>query len=263
MRTEKRYNQETNTLTLPRKQTMSPYKIAIDQTTQTMNQRLKNFRYLVVMIICAGLGSVIWAGVSWSASPLAGLLLVVALCGLCLLFDFKLLKKWRQDLLEAWIGGELDFKAFCEAINTIPTLPKDSVQSMLDSLPLAKDLVSEQGISSSTRTAIAAVVTSVYQDRYYHTALLVVVWALIIGVTLGTVIAGTWSMLLWGLCIVPFFLLLKWMKLRQLRRVDNKIQIAGKSPDFDFEQFTELTTDLGMADRVARRILCQKEILSS
>ena len=60
---------------------------------------------------------------------------------------------------------EIDFRALYDAVIPISTLPEDTVQSMLETLPSSGDLVAEQGVSASTRMAIAAVVTTIHKCR--------------------------------------------------------------------------------------------------
>src|SRR5215510_327581 len=76
--------------------------------------------------------------------------------------DAKLLSDWRPRLLDAWVKKEIELRSFCDAISAITTLPKDTLQSMLATLPSVRDLVAEQGIFSSTREAAAALTTTMH-----------------------------------------------------------------------------------------------------
>jgi hypothetical protein len=102
--------------------------------------------------------------VAWALSPLAGFFLLLPISSVCVL-DSRLLNDWRLQLLEGWARGELDFRSFRAAVEAVPTLPKDTLQSMLATLPSAGSFITEQGISSSTRNAIAAVVTAIHACR--------------------------------------------------------------------------------------------------
>ena len=125
---------------------MFSYRAAIDQTTQTIDRRAKPFRNLIVAVTFVGLGSILWAGIAWSWLPLAGIFLLVPFCGLYLFVDGKLLNQWRHELFAHWEKGELDFRALYDAVTAISTLPKNTVESMLETLPSAGDLVTEQSI---------------------------------------------------------------------------------------------------------------------
>ena len=97
-----------------------------------------------------------WAAVTRTFLPLAGLLLLFPAYGLFLILDAKLLSDWRYRLLDAWVKKEIELRSFCEAVRAIPTLPKETLQSMLATLPSVGDLPTEQPISSSIREATAA-----------------------------------------------------------------------------------------------------------
>ncbi len=135
---------------------MSAYRIAIDQTTKMIDNRARYFRNLVVAVVVLTLGSLGWAAVTWTFLPLSGLLLLLPLCGRFFFLDAKLLNDWRSQLLDAWVKNDIEFRGFCDAVSAIPTLPKNTIQSMLATLPSAGDLAAEQRISSSTREATAA-----------------------------------------------------------------------------------------------------------
>lgn len=66
---------------------VSAYKIAIDQIITVINNRARYFRNLVVVVVAMSLGLLAWGLVTWSLSPLVGLLLLVPACGLFFFFD--------------------------------------------------------------------------------------------------------------------------------------------------------------------------------
>ena len=141
---------------------MSAYRLAIVQTITTIDTRARYFRDFVVADLVLTFGSLGWAAVTWTFSPLAWLLLLFPAWGLFFLLDAKLVNDWRSRLLDAWVKKEIEFRAFCDAVNAIPTLRKDTLHSMLATLPTEAELVVEQRISSSTRDATAALTTMMH-----------------------------------------------------------------------------------------------------
>lgn len=95
-----------------------------------IDRRAKCYRNLVVAITFVALGSIIWAGIAGSWLPISGIFLFVPFCGLYFFIDEKILCQWQHELFAHWEKGELDFKALHEAITSILTLPKNTVESM-------------------------------------------------------------------------------------------------------------------------------------
>src|SRR5262245_22497056 len=141
---------------------MSAYRLAIVQTITTIDTRARYFRDFVVADLVLTFGSLGWAAVTWTFSPLAWLLLLFPAWGLFFLLDAKLVNDWRSRLLDAWVKKDVELRAFSDAVNAIPTLPKDTLHSMLATLPTEAELVAEQRISSSTRDATAALTTMMH-----------------------------------------------------------------------------------------------------
>lgn len=166
---------------------MSAYRTAIDQTTAAVDRRARYFRNQVVIVVAIAALVIIGAFV-WSAAALwAGLLLIPA-CGLYFHADSRLLNRWRSDLLQPWVARELDLVAYCQAIRANPILPKETTGAMLASLPLARDLISEQKMLTPTRQAIAAASLATHRGR--ADALLLKTIAS--GILVGAVVAALW-----------------------------------------------------------------------
>lgn len=223
---------------------MSAYRVAIDLTTRTIDSRAKYFRNLIVAVVLVSLGSIGWAMFAWVISPLSGVFLLFSVCGLYFFIDGKLLNDWRSKLLEGWVRGELDFRAFRQAVDAIPTLPKNTLQGMIETLPPAGDLLIEQGISPSTREAIAAVVTTIHACRSDAVAFKAAAFA-IVGVS--AILAATLKM--WQ----PFFaiavltampLLRKWARLWRLRHSRERMLAVQQQIDFNAEKYVELVACL-------------------
>src|SRR5215470_11285497 len=144
---------------------MSAYRLAIVQTITTIDTRARYFRDFVVADLVLTFGSMGWAAVTWTFSPLACLLLLFPAWGLFFLLDAKLVNDWRSRLLDAWVKKEIELRGFCDAVSAIPTLPKETLQSMLATLPSVGDLPTEQQTPSSIREATAALTTRMHAGQ--------------------------------------------------------------------------------------------------
>ena len=226
------------------RQTLSPYRIAIDQTTQTINRRAKHYRNLIVAVTFVGLGSILWALIGWSWMPFVGTFLLIPFCGLYIYIDGKLLNKWRHELFAGWEKGDIDLQALYEAVTAISTLPENTVESMLETLPSTGDLVAEQSISSSTRKAIAAVVTTIHTCRSDNIAFKAAGYTITGGVLIIATVLWMWQPLL-GLFTVSLVLLLrKWLNTRRLKGARERIITAQQKPDFNLEKFLEIVSKI-------------------
>jgi hypothetical protein len=223
---------------------LSSYRGAIDHTTQTIDRRAKHYRNLIIVVTFVGVGSTLWAGIAWSCLPLAGIFLLVPFCGLYFFIDEKLQNRWQHELFAHWERGELDFRALYDAVTSISTLPKNTVESMLETLPSTGDLVTEQSISSSTRKAIAAVVTTIHACRSDHIAFKAAGYTITGSVLIVAAALWMWQPLLWVFSVSMILLLRKWVKTRRLKGAKEGIITAQKQPDFNLEKFLEIVSKI-------------------
>jgi hypothetical protein len=223
---------------------MSVYRVAINQTTQTINGRATYFRNLIVAVVVVGLGSSLWALVAWVLSPLAGFFLLLPICGVFFFLDSRLLNQWRSQFLQGWARGELDCYSFRAAVGAVPTLPKDTLQSMLATLPLAGDLVSEQRITRGTREAVVALVTTIHACQSDMTALRAAGFT-IAGVSLmAAVLLWMWQPLCGMVAVTALPLLHKWMRQRRLKSLMARALVACRRADFNYENCLALIARL-------------------
>lgn len=219
---------------------MSAYRAALDHTTRTIDIRATYFRNLVVAVVSLGLGAIFWALITWTLSPLVGVFLLLPICGVFFFLDNRLLNDWRSQLFEGWARGELDFRSFRAAVEAIPTLPKDTLQSMLATLPSAGDLSTEQGISPTTREAIAAVVTAIHACRSDAIALKAAGYTIIGGSLAVAVTLGIWQPL-WGMAVIMSFPpLQRRVRLWRLKCAWRRASAVRRQPDFDRKKCMEL-----------------------
>jgi len=223
---------------------VSPYRTAIDHTTKSIDTRARYFRNLIVIVVTLTLASIIAAAVARRFFPLAGLLLLLPACGFFFVLDAKLLGNWQSHLLEAWVRKDVDFRALCEALNAVPKLPKETLRSMLATLPSAGDLPAEQRISSNTREAVAAAVTDI-QARQSDTVALKAAAAAIVSMSVIVAMAlGTWEPLLGNLAVFLLPILRVWLNRKRIGQVKKRTLAARAKPDFSNEKYGQLVKSL-------------------
>jgi len=181
---------------------VSPYRLAIDETTTTIELRAKDFRNLVVGVMIVGLGSFGAALLFKRWSALSTLLLLIPLCGLFFCFDAWRLSTWRSRLLESWSHGRIDFWALLEAFHALSTLPRETLAAMLTSLPAAAPREAEQALAPKSRVVVAAVVNAIYAYRADLAALRTFASAIVVTAVIMTVCLHTgFTLLLAGLVL--------------------------------------------------------------
>jgi energy-converting hydrogenase Eha subunit C len=219
---------------------VSAYRVAIEQTTGAINRRAKYFRNLIVSVAMVSLGSIICAAGTQTFWPLIALLLLFPACTLFFLLDAILMNDWRSRLLESWTRKQLDFEGLRLAVATIPSLPKNTVQGMLATLPRADDLVAEQGVSRSTRGALAVAIGAIDSCAADALAFKVASHA-IVSCSLGAAaVVWTWKPLL-GIIAVGLLLLATRVSQRLRLRVATFKTIAAQGqPDFDARQYLKV-----------------------
>ncbi len=221
---------------------MSAYRAAIDETTKAIDHRARYYRNLIVAVSAISLGSIGWAVVSWSFSPLVGVVLLVPACGLFFFLDGRLLDDWRSGLIAAWANKDLDFQAFRHAAGAMPALPKGTLQSMLATLPRAKDLVAEQDISSSTREGVAAAVAAVQACQSDTVAVKAATSGFVSTLMVVAVVSRTWKPLLGFLALLLLPLVRGWLKRRRIAIWQQRILTSRAKPDFSGKNYRQLVT---------------------
>jgi hypothetical protein len=223
---------------------VSAYRLAINQAAQTIAIRARYFRDLIVAVVALSLGSLGWAAVTWTLRPLAGILLLVPACSFFLFLDGRLLDNWRSRLIDPWIKRDLDFFSFCQAVEAIPTLPKDTLRSMLVTLPRSRDLIAEQGISSTTRQGVAAAIEGIHACQSDALAVKAATSA-ILAVSVGIAITcRRWEALLGILTLVLLPPLKVRLKRRRIEVLKQRTAAARARPDFSDDKYRELVGGL-------------------
>jgi hypothetical protein len=223
---------------------MSAYRLAVLHTITTIDTRARYFRNFVVSVVVLTVGSLGGGAVTWTFSPLAGLLLLLPAGGLFFFLDAKLLNDWRSRLLDAWVKKDIEFRVFCEAVSAIPTLPKETLQSMLATLPSAGDLSVEQQISSTIREMTAAATTMMHACEFDAMALKATGFAIATGSLITAGILGMWQPTLGITMLALFPFMRKWLRRRRLRALGERIAALRAKPDFSNATYGELVATL-------------------
>ena len=222
----------------------SPYNIAIDQTTTTIHKRARYFRNLIVAVVVLTAGSLVAAAARWTPRPLTGILLLIPACGLFFIMDGRLVDQWQTSLIDNWLTKEIDFVAFCKAVNAIPMLPNSTLQSMLRTLPRAPDLITEQRISASTRAGVAAAMEEI-QSSWAEKLTLKVAAAAIITLSVEIAVALRMPQPLFGVLAILFLPLLRgFLQRNRFRTFNERIAVARSRLDFCDEQYRLLLARL-------------------
>jgi hypothetical protein len=215
---------------------MSPYRIAIDRTTQTIDHRAKCYRNLIVAVVLVFLGSIVFAIAIPSIKPLAALVLILPICGTFFLLDSRLVARWRFELLDSWKKRDIDLVNFCSTITSIPTLPEGTIAGMLATLPVENDVGEERGISAGTRVAVGDALTTIHACRTDRIAFkLMVVGAISVGAILAAG-ASTWWPLLFSMGLLPTVMGFRLVRKYRLRQLAIRLSRNQRS-DFQLEIF--------------------------
>jgi hypothetical protein len=178
--------------------------------------------------------------ISWELVTLAALALLLPVCGIYFFLDNRLLNGWRSKLFESWVKGELDFEVLRQTVAGLTMLPKDTLQSMLATLPSAGGILVEQGVSASTREAIASLFMNINACRSDLIAIKVAGYTVAAGALIAAIVFWKWQPIL-GLAVIALVPitrnLLCHLRLRSARK---KILTIKQHPDFNTEKYEEI-----------------------
>lgn len=147
-------------------------KEALHLTTQTINDRLRWYRNLVIGFV--GLSGVsIFLSITLKLwQPLLGFLFLIPLWGVFLSHDLHLVFKWQERILRMWIEGHLDLGIFYNSMKTIRMFPQRMYQSMLQTLPIPPILnYSLKKFDSNLRRIVASILQTLNQCQRDRTIL--------------------------------------------------------------------------------------------
>jgi hypothetical protein len=113
----------------------SAYSLSIDAARDTIVQRARQYKWLVMGLSIVGLTSAAVALVIGSFWPLlVGLGVPSAVTGFFAL-DLREVQRWRRAALAAWADGELQLDLLASTLKQVPNLPELTTLGMLETLP--------------------------------------------------------------------------------------------------------------------------------
>jgi hypothetical protein len=209
------------------------YRTAITATEDTIHRRAALFRNQAIAVVVVLAFTLLYSLVATDWRPLFVLLVLVPMCGAFFIADDRTVDRWRQWLLSAWAAREIDFDAFKAALRAHPRLPRRTLDGMLDTLPVAGDLTSEQALQSSTRQAIAAACAASHRRQSDVLRLRVLASAIVAVAALGAVWTGIWPVLIATVALVMLPVVGAWLRRRRRARCQADIAACRLLPDFD------------------------------
>lgn len=221
---------------------MSPYRIALDSTAQTIERRTKHYRRLIICVVLISIGSVTGSIIVGNVLALSGLVWLFPACVLFFYLDGRLLNRWRSNLLRFWVKKELEFRYFFDAVGAANTLPKDTLQGMTSSLPVANDIAIglERNLSGATRTAIALVISMIDACRSARLACKTIGFTVVAGVLNAVCVFWIWYPLLFLLCL-PLLHEAEKIALRlRLKEVQKSLHLVRQNSEFDAHAYSEI-----------------------
>jgi hypothetical protein len=109
-------------------------KEAVDATLQTIENRTRLYRNLVVCVAIISIASILLSIILLSWVPLCGLVLLPPLTGAFLFLDSRQVRRWQARVIEMWRSG-LILKEFEGTITGFRHVPPHTLNGMLSTLP--------------------------------------------------------------------------------------------------------------------------------
>lgn len=113
----------------------SPYSVAIDAARDTIVERARYYKWLVIVVSLGTLmvlASSAWWQSGWPLLILGGLPVLVLLHRIA---DLRAVQCWRDLVLAQWMSGTLDLPLLVKTLNAVPGLPALTLQGMVEALP--------------------------------------------------------------------------------------------------------------------------------
>lgn len=216
------------------------YRAALEGTVAALQRRARLLRNQAITVVVVAFAAAFGALVSGSPRPLGIALALVPICGCFLLADARLVQHWLLELLERWVPGDLDLAGFREAVRAHPRLPRETLEGMLATLPLAGDLVAEQRIAIATRGAAAVVIRSVHQRRLDSILLNVFVAWLAVGAAWASLGLRRWTPLAALAAVAVRPVAAAWMQRRGARRARGELERCRRDASFSESDYSRL-----------------------
>jgi hypothetical protein len=231
-------------LDYPHRLCVSDYRTASDHFIHVIEIRARCWRNQVVAVVSIGGCSIVWAILARSFLPLAGLLLLVPVCGWFLFADRRALYTWHTELFASWARREIDFFALAAFVRAIPGLPKETLEGMLGTLPVIDALPAEQAVHAPTRQAVAATALTLSRMHCDSLAFKSCTAAVVTMSALMVICTGRWLMLggLASLCLLA--VARACVRGRRLRQRDVLLDALRRNDRFDPIDYARLVSSL-------------------
>ena len=226
---------------------MSVYKIAVEQTAQTIEHRARYFRNLVITIVFITLTSVISSFASWSFKPLIGLIIVWPACAFFVMMDCRLLNQWQINFFSKWTKQEISLSSFNHMIKAIPQLPPKTTQSMLRMLPILSDGTIENKLSIITREAIAFVFMTAHKMLFNLIAFKTIAYSIASLCVIASIVLHSWLPASFLVILVITYGIEKYIRYFQVKSLKKKIIKFLTYSEFDKLSYNALIKTLDVS----------------
>jgi hypothetical protein len=222
---------------------VSAYRTAIDETTRTIDLRARYFRNQIVIVVSIG-ALVVAVAFFAGAAALWAWLLIVPACAVFFHVDARVLNRWREAMLGAWISPQIDFEVLRQTIRANPAMPKGTAEGMLETLPAAGDLIAEQKLQPSTRAAIAAVSLAMHRTRADALLLQTIASAIAAIAILAALWTHTWKPLSAIASIAALPAARAWAARRRQAQAEAGVAVCRRQDGFSEADFERLRAAL-------------------
>lgn len=199
----------------------SGLKAAMQLTTGTIDRRAALFRNLVIGVVAMALIPALWALIQLSWIPLIGLMGIIPLCVAFLCLDIRKVDQWQIKILAAWRQGELDLDLFSHTMATLRTLPMDTLNGMLATLPIQAISESGQIISDDIKSMVSRILKTINRYHFYRTAAIGMAVSFGLAELVAALILWSWYpfiVFIGSIFCIPIYIWLQWFRFSRLRK---------------------------------------------
>jgi hypothetical protein len=226
----------------------STYRAAIECTAQTIRDRARIYRGLMIIVALVGIASPNLALISHTVGPLALLGTLAPLLAGYLFLDARSVQGWRRRLCRAWVALDIEFCWLAEALRADRSLPQTTLRGMLALLPAVDRPPLDGHLSPATRHAVLAAVALNERVLLFRLAMQALVLTLAMLAVSAAALLGDWRWLLGGAPAAPLWLLPRLVWTDGLAAAQREIEAMRLRPDFDGNAYRAVVTALDWDD---------------
>jgi hypothetical protein len=212
--------------------TSSPYTLAIDSTRDTIVARANQYKRLVIVVSLGTMAAVIASTALGHPAPLLALTLLVPIVIGHFAIDLHLVHRWRTTALGLWADGTLQIDLFSQTLRQVPSLPRPTVEGMLDCLPAWRGAEVPAPARPALVTAQQALGRHAVQALWCRAA----GWALVSAATLAAWGTGRPAWLAMGVAPPLFALAWRLGRRHRLRQVRASVAKALAAAEVDLNR---------------------------